>query len=650
MAINKKLALDTFKKDYKNSEDYHDVWQDKRTDWVREENGEAYGNEEKGKSTLVSRDIKKVNASQHASIIAPFVSAQNMVDISPITAEDKQTSDQTELLLNYQFCRDFPRYNFISESFKIQQREGTVVVKVAWEFEEEEMEVEEPIMEQRLVPTQQGMVPQMVQTGVEMVTRMVTTVNKPTSEVCDNTMIYIDPTCIGDIANAQFVIHKYMSNMSKLRSAGLYENLEKIMGDSQTPYTGEDDDYIKRDDNGFQFSDKPRQELEVFEYWGNFDINEDGIAEAVVCVWVNDVIIRFEENPYPDKMHPFVSCAYDNEPFNINGKATADTIGVDQRIKTSIKRAMNNTLDSGTQGQKGYPKGMLDPINQKRFREGKDFQFNMGEASNIWVGQFADIPNNTMNYLDSVSQEIEALSGVITLGSSHGASSLGSSATAASGLLSSSERREVDISRNLKENLIVPMLRKWHSMNVEFLEDEQIIRVTNDEFVAIRRDDLYGRVDIDISVATPATDLAKANDISFMLQTMSQSLPFDLTKMLLSEYAKLKQMPELAAGIENYQPQPDPFEEQMKQLELQKMQSEINERNSRAVENESDIALKDAKTNTEIAKTRKTHADADSVDLDFLDKQSGNDIRKQNAVQDNKDLNQGILNKQKTNS
>ena len=93
----------------------------------------------------------------------------------------------------------------------------------------------------------------------------------------------------------------------------------------------------------------------------------------------------------------------------------------------------------------------------------------------------------------------------------------------------------------------------------------------------------------------------------------------------MSEIARLQKMPDLAKRIEEYQPQPDPFQEQMKQLEMQKLQSEIAERQSRASENGVDIQVKTAKANLDVAKARATNSNADMVDLDFLSKESGAD-------------------------
>ena len=44
----------------------------------------------------------------------------------------------------------------------------------------------------------------------------------------------------------------------------------------------------------------------AYEYWGYWDINNDGIVKPFVATWVGDVMIRLEENPYPDKQLPYV--------------------------------------------------------------------------------------------------------------------------------------------------------------------------------------------------------------------------------------------------------------------------------------------------------------------------------------------------------
>ena len=631
MADTDKQMLRIFKRDLANSEqnkELHDELVGKRS---AEFNGEKYGNETKGKASVVSRDIKRAASWQHSSVISPFVTGDDIVKCTPSTAKSTNVARKAELLLNYQFCRDFDRYHFVSDSFKILQREGTVIGKVSWEFEEEEVEVEVPV--EGLIPVQdpeqyrqmvaQGMPPyEMGVVGSEFQMQMQTVVNRPRVEIVRNSMLWIDPTAENTIEDAKFVIYKYKSSLSELRADGRYKNLDSIKEGGEIIYDTESPYY---NDETFTFEDKPRQQVEVVEYWGDYDMNEDGIAEPIVCTWVGDTIIRMEDNPMPDKKHPFVSCAYDSQPFSIYGFGIGDVISVDQKIKTGIKRAMLDTLDASTNGMRGIKKGTLDVINKGKFSRGENFEY-LGSNNDIWEGSFNSIPADVLGFYGMIDGEIQTQTGVTVDGQTNGSNALGTSKT---GALNAVALREIDVSRNYKESFLIPILRKWYSMNAEWMEPGQAIRITDDEFTEIDPSDLQGRIDIKMNISTPEVDNEKSNNIAFMLQTLGQSLPPEITNMLLSAQAELKDMPELAKAIREYKPQPDPFEESMKQLELEKMQSEINERNSRATENDSDIRLKEAKADNEEAKARKVESDADMVDLDFLRKQDGTE-RKEN--------------------
>jgi len=630
ITYNEQKVLNTFKGDIKNADVNKNTWDDKINTWVKEYNGEPYGNEDpkKKKSTIVSRDIKRTADWQLATIIDPFLSNDNIVRAIPQTHSDTKTAFQSELLLNYQFCRDFDRYNFITNSFRVLQREGTVFAKVSWKYREEIVEVEKPITkmmpvqtrEQAYLLAQQGLPPFKEEiVGYEVVEEVEIIENKPFVELVRNSMLWVDPTAEGSLKDAKFVAYKYKSSLSQLREDGRYKNLDKIKIDGRVIF---DEDSPYERDETFVYEDEPRREIEVTEYWGNYDLNGDGIAEPIVCVWVGDTVIRLEENPYPDGSLPFVSCAYDPEPYSIYGNAIADVISADQKVKTGIKRAILDTLDASKNGQKGVKKGTLDVVNKNKFIKGENFEF-LGSPQDFWEGNFDPIPADVLNFYQLVDSEIQTLTGVRPFGNGNGSAKLDSLVGQQSGAMDAVARREIDISRNFKENFLVPILRKWHEMNVQWLDDEQIIRIVDDQFVAIRREDLEGKIDISLDISTAEVNMEKSNNLSFMLQTMAQTLPFDLTKMLLAEQARLKNMPELAKRIEEYQPQPDPIEQEKAQLENEKIKAEIAYEYSRAQENGVDGMLKTAKAQAEQAKARKTMSDADMTDLDFLRKQQG---------------------------
>ena len=110
-------------------------------------------------------------------------------------------------------------------------------------------------------------------------------------------------------------------------------------------------------------------------------------------------------------------------------------------------------------------------------------------------------------------------------------------------------KRELNILRRLGEG-IEKIGKKILAMNAEFLSDEEVIRITDEDFVVINRDNLKGTFDVELGISTAETDQIKAQELSFMMQTMGQSLPFELSKLILSEIAKLRKMPDLAKNIE----------------------------------------------------------------------------------------------------
>ena len=125
-----------------------------------------------------------------------------------------------------------------------------------------------------------------------------------------------------------------------------------------------------------------------------------------------------------------------------------------------------------------------------------------------------------------------------------------------------------------------------------------------------------------VDISTAEIDNNKAQDLGFMLQTLGPSMDMSVTLLILSQIAELKRMPELAEKIRTYKPQPDPLEEQRKQLEIAKLQSEINLNNARAAAQQ---------------------ADAENVKIDSIQNVDGTkhirDMEKQQAqAQGNQDL------------
>ena len=616
MKVNKSQLLSALKADLKSAELLKNTQDSSIAKWKAEYNGEPYGNEQKGKSAIVSRDIKKQSEWQHATIVDPFVSTSDIIKCVPITFEDEAAARQNELLLNSQFCRKFDRFNFISKSVKVLDREGTLVVQTGWDSEDKEVTSVVDVVV--LNEFNEEVVVQ------EEVTETVVTKNQPTAKVCRNEDVYIDPTCQDNLDEAEFIIHRYETNLSALRKDGRYKNLDKV-----AMIGNEDYDYVSPDDTDFKFTDEPRKKLIVYEYWGNYDLDGDGIAEPIVCAWISDVLIRVGSNPYPDKKPPFIVVPFNSVPFKIHGEANAELIGGNQKVKTAVIRGIIDNMAQSNNGQVATRKGALDPVNRKKFLAGSNFEFN-GSLNDFWQGSYNTIPSSAFDMIGLMNNEIESITGTKSFSGGINGGGLGATATGARGALDATATRKMNIVRNVSENLVKPLMRKWTAYNAEFLEDEEVVRVTNEEFVQVKRDDLEGRIDIDITIATAEDNAAKSQELSFLLQTVGPNEDPAIRRELMADIMELMRMPDQAKRLRDYQPQVDPTEQKLKELQLenamlenQHLKAQIEDKNARAGENIVDAELKRAKIAYENARTRKLGSDADMSDLQFIKEDEG---------------------------
>ena len=621
MAINKSELLNKLKSDMKAADILRLEWFNKISDYRNQTFGRPYGNEIKGKSQIVSQDIRKQLEWMIPSLADPFLSSPDIIKCNPITWEDVPSARQNELLLNTQFCRKFPRYNFLMKSLKVLAMEGTLVVQTGWDYEDEEVE---EMVETVVIDPESG--EEMIIMAKQKVTKVKK--NQPTAVVCRNEDIYIDPTCMDNMDKCQFVIHRYETDLSSLRADGRYKNLDKV-----EKYEGQnrDNGYYPQDHTYFTFEDKARKKMVMYEYWGNYDVNEDGIAEPIVCSWIGNTVVRLQSNPYPDKKPPFIVVPFNAVPFQIYGDSLASVIGDNQKVKTAIIRGVIDNMAQSNNGQVGMKKGSLDIANRKKFLQGNNFEYN-GDKGDFWQGSYNQIPGSAFDVMTLMNNEIESQTGVKSFSGGITGNALGSSATGARGALDATATRRISLVRNIAENLIKPLMRKWMSYNAEFLEAEEIVRITNEEFIPIKRDDLTGNIDIDISISTAEDNNAKSQELSFLLQTLGNTMPFEMTQMIIAEIAKLSRMPDLEKRIRDFKQEPDPAAQQMQQAEMerlalenQKLQSEIARNNARAGEDEIDIQLKMQKAQVEAAKARKLGSEADMTDLDFLLKNDGID-------------------------
>lgn len=646
-------TLPDLKADLEEAGQHHDMHVSDVNRWLDNLNVTGLARRPKiaGRSTVVPKLIRKQAEWRYAALSESFLSHEDLFTTAPQTWEDKDAAVQNGLILNHQFNNQLDKVGFIDEYVRTAVDEGTVLVRVGWETKEGQVTRDNliaepadpfliPILQQIIQSLSQdptglahlqpdlarhvqatmesGQPMQVVKKGTITETKEV--VNQPTVDVCDYDSIIMDPTCKGVVKNANFIIYKYETNLSDLKKAGKYSNLDKIQIE-KSAIQNDPDQSGQTDTTNFNFQDDPRKKMYAYEYWGFWDIDGTGETKPFVATWIGDTLIQMDESPFPDEGLPFISVQYLPKRKNVYGEPDGELLEDNQKIVGASTRAILDILGRSAAGQTGVRKDALDVTNLRKFNAGKDYQFNAHVQPDqaFYSHTMPEIPNSAQWILELQNNDAESLTGVRAFANTGvSGEGLGRSATAARSALDAAGKRELGILRRLAAG-VVEIGRKIMSMNAEFLSEEEIVRVTNDEFQTVKRDDLAGRVDIKLQISTAETDDAKAQELAFMLQTNGPNSDPGEVRMIRAEIARLRKMPELAKRIEEYQPPPDPLQELQvlrEQKEIDKLDAEIKKMDTEGIENLAEASLDNAKA-------RQAHSDADNADLSFMEQESG---------------------------
>ena len=475
-----------------------------------------------------------------------------------------------------------------------------------------------------------------VVTGYQKVKKAKEVVNRPTLEIRNAKNVLIDPTCHGKIKKAQFVIYSFETSLSQLKKDKKYKNLDNI-NLSTNNILGIPDHDLGKDTGSFNFKDKPRQKFTAYEYWGYWDIDGSGIVKPIVATWVGDVIIRMEENPFPDKALPFVLVQYLPVRKRIYGEPDGALLEDNQRIIGAVTRGMIDIMGKSANGQTGIRRDMLDATNRRKYDAGADYEFNpnVDPRQGVYMHTYSEIPASAQFMLQHQQMDAESMVGVKSFSNSGlSSASLGDVAAGIRGVLDAASKRELGILRRLSEG-ILEIGRKIIAMNSEFLSEEAVVRITNEEFVTVKRDDLPGNFDLKLSISTAEEDDNKAQQLAFMLQTLGPTEDPMVRKMILADICRLRKMPDLAKKLETYEPQPDPLAQKRAELELALLEAQVQEVQTQAQKNVANAQLDQAKIGTEGSKQGLLDSDKDMRNLDFVEQESGvkqeRELQKQGA-------------------
>ncbi|AUR93613.1 coil containing protein [Vibrio phage 1.188.A._10N.286.51.A6] len=450
--------------------------------------------------------------------------------------------------------------------------------------------------------------------------------NHPTINILNVYDVYGAPECKTNLQDSPYVFYKYPEYIYELQRNDDYDtkNIDWTTVEAITPAGNAGISYDAGD---------VRNQVEVIEFWGMYDLNNDGQVEPCRVLWVDGHILEAIPNPYPDKKHPFYSAAYLPAPKldTFYGESDALLVEDNQAILSAMHRGFIDIHGNSAYGQKGVAKDVLDPVNRDKFLRGENFEYDSNVVDPNALFQtfdFPDIAQSAIAYVSMLNADSEALTGIKGFNEGISGNSYGDTAAGVKGLLSATALRETSITNRLAQ-MFIAMGKRIMYLNTLYLDKEKILSLLGREGMIVKSI-LNPLIDVKVDISNQAEDNLKAQEMSFMLQTLGNTIPPKLAQVMLQEIARLRNMQTLENEIKLYEeepPQPSEAEQEIQALQIELLKAQIANEKGRARQADSSANLNESKIPNEQAKTAKTEAETKEKEVQTERVSSGQETK-----------------------
>ena len=582
--------------------------------------GQPFGDEEEGRSQVVSMDVRDTVQGILPSLMRIFFGPERVVEFAPQGPEDVQSAEQATDYVDFIFKRDNPGFKILHSAFKDALVRKVGIVKYWWDesvevkaesfsmldeqtmmFLTQDPDIEISAVREYPIPgmaeqnAAQGiMTPPPMMYDVEIKRRIKS--GKVKIEALPPEEFLIDRRA-KSIDEATFVGHRAMKTVSDLVAMGYdYDEMVEVAGngndfDNNEEYQARNPfAVISTANNG----DPSSKSVLYIEGYLKVDFDGDGIAEMrrICTVGTGNKVIR---NEIVDGRQ-FADFCPDPEPHTFFGMCPADVVMDIQRIKSNVQRGILDSLAQSIHPRTAIVEGqanMEDVLNTEvgaviRMRAPGMVQ----PFTTPFVGQAA-FP--MLDYLDDIKQ---TRTGISKAASGLDADALQSTTKAAVSATVNAAHQHIEmIARTFAETGLRKLFTGILKLVIENQDKERMIRLRN-TFVPIDPRSWDANMDVIVNVGvgdgTIEDRINILNQVAMRQEMILKETGVNNPVVSLPQYtntlSKLLQL----AGIKDSQnyfnqlpvdfqlpPPPEPKltpEEMLAQVQVQSIQADIEKK------------------------------------------------------------------------
>lgn len=605
-------------KEIEDAIDYIDNWiSPMRATATQYYRGEPFGNEEEGRSQVVSMDVRDTVQAIMPSLMRIFHGTDRTVEFVPQGPEDVASAKQATDYANFVINRDNNGFLEMHSAFMDALVRKLGIIKVYWDdqtkFETYDMSglddaslnalMSDPDVEIEITastpagePMMDEMTGMIVEPPMEHAVRA--TYTHPDGRVKVEAVPpeeFLVSREAKSVEEADYVAHRRIVTVSELVAMGYdYDEVSKLSSAHEDMSTNVER-YTRNKALSNEMNERNDPAMKKVLYVENYikvDYDGDGIAELrKICTAGDGNKILMNE---PCTMAPFATMCPDPEAHDLFGHSVAETVMDIQRIKSSI---MRNTLDSlamSIHPRIAVTEGMVNMDDVLSTEVGAIIrQRSAGQVQPLsmpFVGREA-FP--VLQYMDQVK---EARTGISKASAGLDASALQSStATAVAATVSAAQQHIELIARIFAETGVKRMYQLVLHLITTHQDRERMVRLSN-EFVPIDPRAFNSNMDVTINVA-----LGRGSDTERMMMlrqigemqkeamaTMGPQNPLtDINKLsntlkAMTELAGFKDTSQFWADPAQFQPPPaqdkPDINEQLIQVQIQQIQADMQKK------------------------------------------------------------------------
>ncbi len=504
--------------------------------------GEPFGNEQEGRSQVVSTDVSDVIESILPTLLRTFAASDEIVKCEPVTAEDEEVAKQASDYLNYVFNKDNDGFITLYTLFKDALIQKNGIAKIYWDTSKKrERESYERLSEdeytmlldedgvtvkehteyddENAIKEKENILQQIEESGQPVDPMVLENINNTPIPMMHDVVIervedfgkvkieaippeeFLIERRAKNIQDANFVAHRTTVTRTQLVEAGFdSDKVYSLPADSQDRYNEEKITRYRNLDHDYNSDagEASTDEISIFECYVRIDEEGDGVAKLRKITLAGAEGYTILDDELCDSI-PFVSVTPIMVPHRFYGRSVSEMTEDLQLIKSTVMRQLLDNMYLTNNNRVAVMDGQVNLDDLLTNRPGGVVR-TKGSPGQVMMPMQTQTINNQafpmLEYLDTVREQ---RTGITRYSQGMDADSLNKTATGVNTILSQAQMRVELIARIFAETGVKDMFLKMFELIVKHQDKERIIKIRNN-FVPFRPMEWRNRCNISISV------------------------------------------------------------------------------------------------------------------------------------------------------